>query len=259
MLATRYPRLFHLDIEAHCKVADRWINGSWFWRWTRDYLGSRNDQALIELINDIGSITLSEQEDQWSWNLSGDGSFTVAATRAVIGDNILPTSDKATRWFKFIPRKVNIFLWRFSLDRLPTRLKLSQKGLKIEDICCVFCHYGIESIEHVFFRYPIAIDVWRKVELWLDLDRDIPHFISWQELVSWIDDLSVIADSKNKILVIFATTLWTLWKLRNSVLFGPSPLRKNELFDFIRDMSFNWYCNRGRKRISWNVWLQKPL
>ncbi|GJX76731.1 hypothetical protein Tco_0323542 [Tanacetum coccineum] len=43
----------------------------------------------------------------------------------------LPTLDHATTWDKSIPRKVNVFMWRLSLDRLPHRLNLSLRGMDI--------------------------------------------------------------------------------------------------------------------------------
>ncbi|GKA71975.1 arginine--tRNA ligase, chloroplastic/mitochondrial [Tanacetum coccineum] len=50
-----------------------------------------------------------------------DSSFTR------IDQNILPTLAHATTWDKSIPRKVNVFMWRLSLDRLPHRLNLSSR------------------------------------------------------------------------------------------------------------------------------------
>ncbi|XP_071686466.1 uncharacterized protein [Rutidosis leptorrhynchoides] len=216
-LASRYPRLFHLEVNPACLVAER------------------------------------------RWKLADDGVFSVSVSRVAIDDMLLPSSATATRWFEYVPRKTNIFLWRLAIDRLPTRLKLSQKGLDIEDIGCASCHHGIEDADHVFFRCPIAIDIWRRIYIWINMDRPIPLFLSWQELILWVDNLQDASEVKKKIMVIFATSVWTIWKLRNSIIFGPSPIRKCGLFDFICDMSFNWYCNRGRKSIYLNVWLLKPL
>ncbi|GJW39566.1 hypothetical protein Tco_0065411 [Tanacetum coccineum] len=51
-----------------------------------------------------------------------------------IDQNILPTLAHATTWDKSIPQKVNVFMWRLSLDRLPHRLNLSSRGMDISGI-----------------------------------------------------------------------------------------------------------------------------
>ncbi|GJW88912.1 anticodon-binding aminoacyl-tRNA synthetase, class 1a [Tanacetum coccineum] len=45
-----------------------------------------------------------------------NGTFTVKDARYMIDQNILPTLAHATSWDKSIPRKVNVFMWRLSLD-----------------------------------------------------------------------------------------------------------------------------------------------
>ncbi|GJR03801.1 RNA-directed DNA polymerase, eukaryota, reverse transcriptase zinc-binding domain protein [Tanacetum coccineum] len=63
--------------------------------------------------------------------LGPNGTFTVKDARYRIDQNILPTLAHATTWDKSIPRKVNVFMWRLSLDRLPHRLNLSSRAVWI--------------------------------------------------------------------------------------------------------------------------------
>nr|GEX66683.1 RNA-directed DNA polymerase, eukaryota [Tanacetum cinerariifolium] len=60
-------------------------------------------------------------QDRWVCNASGDGSFRVKDIRNLIDDLILPSWSEPTRWVKFIPIKINIFVWRARRDCLPTR------------------------------------------------------------------------------------------------------------------------------------------
>lgn len=55
-----------------------------------------------------------------------------------------------TRCHKIVPRQVNTFIWRLSLDRIPTRFNLSKKGLELLSIGCPVC---VESVQHMFFLY----------------------------------------------------------------------------------------------------------
>ncbi|GJZ70611.1 RNA-directed DNA polymerase, eukaryota, reverse transcriptase zinc-binding domain protein [Tanacetum coccineum] len=83
--------------------------------------------------------------------------------------NILPTLAHATTWDKSIPRKVNVFMWRLSLDRLPHRLNLSSRGMDIPAISCPSCNANVESANHVFFECDIATDMWKLVFRWCDI------------------------------------------------------------------------------------------
>ncbi|GJU79615.1 hypothetical protein Tco_1281980 [Tanacetum coccineum] len=56
--------------------------------------------------------------------------FSVKSVRQLIDDSILLNEEVATRWVKVMPIKINMFAWRVRLDKLPTRLNLSLKGLE---------------------------------------------------------------------------------------------------------------------------------
>nr|GEU73566.1 RNA-directed DNA polymerase, eukaryota [Tanacetum cinerariifolium] len=50
---------------------------------------------------------------------------------------------------KTLPRKVNIFICRMILDRLPHRLNLSSRGIDISTISCPSCNSNVESSNHI--------------------------------------------------------------------------------------------------------------
>ncbi|GKF77917.1 RNA-directed DNA polymerase, eukaryota, partial [Tanacetum coccineum] len=89
-------------------------------------------------------------EDNFCWSIGSTGLFTVRATRNHIDDLMLLTMDIQTRWYKILPRKVNIFFWRLRLERLPHCLNLSRRGLDITSIMCPVCSNEVESNEHLF-------------------------------------------------------------------------------------------------------------
>ncbi|GJU48519.1 RNA-directed DNA polymerase, eukaryota, reverse transcriptase zinc-binding domain protein [Tanacetum coccineum] len=70
----------------------------------------------------------------------------------VIGDKILPSLVTLTSWDKTLPRKVNIFMWRLMLDRLPHRLNLSSRGIDIQSISCSSCNDNVKSSNHIFLN-----------------------------------------------------------------------------------------------------------
>ncbi|GKC38493.1 RNA-directed DNA polymerase, eukaryota, partial [Tanacetum coccineum] len=256
-LFTRYNRLYHLDQDKDCLIIDRINNGQWSWNWSRTNLGVRNLAYLCDMLNEIGQLNIDVNEDTCTWSLGPNGTFTVKDARYRIDQNILPTLAHTTTWDKSIPRKVNVFMWRLSLDRLPHRLNLSSRGMDIPAISCPSCNANVESANHVFFECDIATDMWKLVFRWCD----IPLFqaSSWDSFNDWIISWHASKEKKHRFYVITTSVLWWLWRYRNSVTFNSQPLRKSDLFDNVRFSSFSWLHNRDHMKLSWNDWLMYPL
>ncbi|GJY20232.1 RNA-directed DNA polymerase, eukaryota, reverse transcriptase zinc-binding domain protein, partial [Tanacetum coccineum] len=227
-LFTRYNRLYHLDQDKDCLIIDRINNGQWSWNWSRTNLGVRNLAYLCDMLNETGLTKIS-----------------------------FPLLLMPTTWDKSIPRKVNVFMWRLSLDRLPHRLNLSSRGMDIPAISCPSCNANVESANHVFFECDIATDMWKLVFRWCD----IPLFqaSSWDSFNDWIISWHASKEKKHRFYVITTSVLWWLWRYRNSVTFSSQPLRKSDLFDNVRFSSFSWLHNRDHMKLSWNDWLMYPL
>ncbi|KAL4581185.1 hypothetical protein LXL04_017395 [Taraxacum kok-saghyz] len=152
-LANRFPRLFALEGDSRCRVADKWNGRGWTWQWQRQLEGGRTYaefQAMLELLE---NVRCSQDRDFWVWNINLDGVFTVAETRRWIDDLVLPVGHLKTRWCALVPRKVNIFIWRLLLDRIPTRERLSGRGFEIDSIMCPVCGMAPGQLVHLFSRY----------------------------------------------------------------------------------------------------------
>ncbi|GKB74933.1 RNA-directed DNA polymerase, eukaryota [Tanacetum coccineum] len=140
----------------------------------------------------------------------------------IIDSMLLPSLVPPTSWYKVLPRKVNIFLWRLYLDRLSHRLNLSSRGMDIQSISCPMCNGNVKSSSPIFFECDIASEVWRMVRNWCDIP--LPSFSSHDQMRSWY---------------------------RNNVTFCAHPMRKSDLFDNIRSSSYNWLSHRGRLTSNW--------
>ncbi|GJX30065.1 RNA-directed DNA polymerase, eukaryota, reverse transcriptase zinc-binding domain protein [Tanacetum coccineum] len=135
-LCSRFNRLFRLEKNQNCLVRDRIVNGLWAWDWRRPVNGGRAFADLNNLLMDIGSLNVEVDRDCVVSSLSTDGSYLVSFIRKHIDNCMIANSLPSTRWCKIIPRKVNIFMWRLLLDRLPHRINLSSRGLDIDSILC---------------------------------------------------------------------------------------------------------------------------
>ncbi|GKF26677.1 RNA-directed DNA polymerase, eukaryota, reverse transcriptase zinc-binding domain protein, partial [Tanacetum coccineum] len=82
----------------------------------------------------------------------------------------LDDGSSATQWNNMIPIKVNIFLWRLSLNKLPSRMNLDRKGIEVDSLLCPICHEDVETDNHTFFNCDLAKDLWALLARWWELD-----------------------------------------------------------------------------------------
>ncbi|GJW99163.1 RNA-directed DNA polymerase, eukaryota [Tanacetum coccineum] len=209
------------------------------------------------MINKITPLDLNSDRDICYWSLSNDGMFSVSDARHIIDARLLPALDTHTQWDKCIPRKVNIFMWRFKLDRLPHRLNLSSRGMDIPLIGCPLCNANMESSGHLFFGCDFAKDIWNLVRVWTETSFSAcSTFAHWEV---WFNSWQASKERKRHLYVIFVASLWWIWRFHNSIIFGLHPLKRNVIYDNIRSFSFSWLHHRGHMACSWNDWLKSPL
>ncbi|GKC51189.1 reverse transcriptase domain, reverse transcriptase zinc-binding domain protein, partial [Tanacetum coccineum] len=163
---------------------ENWQNG-WNLAWVRNSFSGYNASQLVILQNMISSIILNDSEDTWTWSLGGNF-FTVRSARCQIDGEFLLDQGHSTRWNQIIPKKVNIFVWRASRDRLPSRWNLSRRGIEVNSLNCPICDAGTETSFHTLWACSLASLVWIRVFKWVDLF--IPTISSLSDLFIWIDE-----------------------------------------------------------------------
>ena len=128
----------------------------------------------------------------------------------------------------------------------------------LEAIGCPVCHNGGETLEHLFFKCQLVVDVWRAVARWCDVS--FPSALSIKEWLTWIDTQRWKKDSKKRMEIVIITTCWMIWHFRNGVVFEGDKLKKNSLFDSIVLYSFSWLNHRDSKSdVIWNSWMLCPM
>ncbi|GJS85366.1 RNA-directed DNA polymerase, eukaryota [Tanacetum coccineum] len=106
----------------------------------------------------------------------------------------------STFWDKIIPRKVNIFMWRLLLDRLPHRLNLSLHGMDIPAISCSSCNANVESANHRFFECIIASDLWKLVYRWCEIP--FVKALSFEAFKDWLSSWHAPKEKKHRLFII---------------------------------------------------------
>ncbi|GJR77890.1 RNA-directed DNA polymerase, eukaryota [Tanacetum coccineum] len=195
--------------------------------------GGVEEEQLHHLVELVGSISLSPSNDRWAWLLGSSGEFSVHSARTFIDDILLPFVGDVTRWVKVVPIKVNILAWKVCLDKLPTRLNLSLRGIDIPSIICPNCGLAGESCSHLFYSCNLARTLWRKIARWWEID--IPDFSCYEEWIAWFKTTRFSKAQKEMLEGVFYVMWWMIWKFRNQVLFGSSHPRMELLFDDIED------------------------
>ncbi|GJX17976.1 RNA-directed DNA polymerase, eukaryota [Tanacetum coccineum] len=255
-LRQQFPRLFRLTLNKDASVRDCWNNG-WHLVWSRNVSNGTNANLLTNLLSLLQNTILNDSDDVWVW-YSSNSTFTVKDARGKIDDSFLLDDGLETRWNRFLPKKVNIFIWRTLRDRLPSRWNLSRRGIEVASITCPSCDNGIDTSYHSMWVCSLATTLWIRVFKWLDLSPpDIPNL---RGLFTWLDDLHISSNKKAIIEVVCGVVLWSLWNFRNDMIFGDTQPKRSILFDKIVEFSFRWYSSRNKlSSISWSNWIQNPI
>ncbi|GJZ55712.1 monodehydroascorbate reductase [Tanacetum coccineum] len=149
-----------------CFIREHIVNGSWDWDWSRPITMGRTKTEFDNLMLDTASLESDEivGSDSCIWNLSNDDILSVNKVRKHIDECSLPMLSLSTRWYKIIPKKVNIFMWPMFLDRLPNRLNLSSR-VTAPDLWKVCNDYGV--VVYAFIPYKKSKACKRFAFVWL--------------------------------------------------------------------------------------------
>ncbi|XP_071738779.1 uncharacterized protein [Rutidosis leptorrhynchoides] len=180
---TLFRRLYMLETNKDASIAERIIhcNESSFgnWYWSRPPSG-RATNDLMELNNIISSVTLSDRQDSWKYNLDPTGIFTTKSLTLLInslklGSNALILSIPRN---KLLPQKVYIFIWRAIQKKIPVRFEIDKRGIDLDSTFCPLCELDIETTEHILISCPKTALIWKLVLDW------------WAQDVSLISNLN---------------------------------------------------------------------
>ena len=222
----------------------------------RPVRGGVEQQEFSELCSILDYVMLSQASDRWYCSLSSSGEFSVKEVRIAIDDMTLPSHLEPTRWVKFIPIKINIFVWRARRDCLPTRHNLVRKGVVLESTSCPVCLLGVEDVHHILFRCSLAQEVLHRVCRWWEMD--FQHWTSFSEWEVWFSAIRLPVIVKRLMEGVFYVAWWFIWGFRNRSLFDDNKPSRSKLFDDIVSCSFIWCNSRCSRKFSRDAWLKNP-
>ncbi|XP_022020311.1 uncharacterized protein LOC110920407 [Helianthus annuus] len=157
-------------------------------------------------------------------------------------------------WNSWIPRKVNLLIWRAIINRLPTKTTLKHRGLPNIEEGCIWCNFGLDEPQHIFIRCQVARFIWSVIASWCKT----PQLATVQDILEWIDMVNNLdgAKEKRKIIKSIAfTTVWVLWLRRNEKIFKTNDIQIQSSVVDIKTLSFLWVSSRSNLRgLTWEQW-----
>ncbi|GKE28314.1 RNA-directed DNA polymerase, eukaryota, reverse transcriptase zinc-binding domain protein, partial [Tanacetum coccineum] len=257
-LKATFPRIYLLDSDKNCNIASRVCLNDWSSVLRHSPRGGVESNQFCDLLNIIRGISLSDQRDSWQWSVDSAKGYTVASARSLIDSAILETGSEATRWNRNIPIKVNVFLWRLKLNKLPSRVNLDRRSVDVESILYPICLEDLETVNHSFFNCGLAKDMWASLAKWWELDISVCDNIA--EWFVWLDSLRIPLKVRLILEGVGGTLMWSIWNFRNSLIFSSCPPKKTVLWDSIVSQSFLWISSRNPScKFSWIGWLKNPI
>ncbi|GJV17167.1 RNA-directed DNA polymerase, eukaryota, reverse transcriptase zinc-binding domain protein [Tanacetum coccineum] len=253
-----FPRIYSLDIDKGCFLANRVGLHDWNLVLRRPPRGGAESAQFNSLKDSIGNIILTDQHDSWQWSLDMSKGFSVASVRQLVDSHILVTGNEATRWNRSLPIKVNVFLWRLKLNKLPSRVNLDRRGIEISSLLCPLCLGDFETVNHSFFNCDLAKGLWSLFAKWWEVD--IPAYGNIAEWYEWLGGLHVSSNVRLFLEGVGGTIMWAIWNFWNLLIFSSPPPKKATLWDYIFSQSYLWISSRNPNcNFSWVRWLKKPI
>jgi hypothetical protein len=201
-LARLFGRLFDLAenklITVHDMYEAGWGVGGEAWKWRRRLYAWEEDLVLectVHLSNVVLDLFLTTQ------NVTYNADY----------DRFL--------WLKPVPLKVNIFVWRLFLNRLPTKLNLHRRGvLDEQQLSCATSCGKLEDLDHLFFQCDVYGRLWSMISNWLGVTTAFPGSANLHS--THFCGLGGFSRGTNAMLIIiWVAVLFVIWKDRNSRIF----------------------------------------
>ncbi|XP_039055414.1 uncharacterized protein LOC120198103 [Hibiscus syriacus] len=134
-------------------------------------------------------------------------------------------------WFPLHVPRMSIVAWMAVLNRLPTKDRLNNMGMKL-DGGCVPCNAGLKDIDHLFNDCVFTRGIWSKV---LQTYRIPYRELCWSDSLAW-----AVANFRGKSLLIcilklaWICLLYFVWEERNLRCFRGCSRTDDDIFESIK-------------------------
>lgn len=154
-------------------------------------------------------LPLQDCPDEWSY-IWGSSIFSPhLAYLQILGQADVPPPF-VWLWKSYCMSKHKFFFWLLLKDRLNSRALLLRKRFLLDSYDCVLCAgHHLESLKHLFFECTFSQWCWRFIGISWDLSLPVVELIQQGKNSS----------SKFCFSELVILTCWSIWRLRNKVIF----------------------------------------
>ncbi|KAI3712005.1 hypothetical protein L1987_70554 [Smallanthus sonchifolius] len=252
-----FPDLFRLEKNKWCFVDERIGPQSQgrgiTWRWEKYPNSSSEVDALINCHRMVADVNLDEKEDRWFWYQGSSVEFSIKEVRKWLKGADVPDDNSRFMWCKWIPNKCNIFMWRVSMDRIPTQYALRRRNIYVGDGMCVFCGEVEETSDHLFSTCRLVDGVWNDIVSWCKIP---PIYVFSTNDVLQIVKYAGGSKAKQDILYgVIILACWRIWKARNKKIFTNKGTNVTQIVSDVKSLGFLWFRSRYKGgSVEWKDW-----
>lgn len=192
------------------------------------------------------TLPLPEAEDLVIWEIEGKSYqyYPTSQTWDLLRPKQSAKEWAVSIWFKGAIPKNAFNMWVSTLDRLPTRARLTSWGIQVPSTCCLCSEYA-ETRDHLLLRCGFSSQIWNLIQVRLHLSPCVIY--SWNALIAWTRMGSATSPSLLQRLVAHAA-IYHIWKQRNNLLHNGVMIPALALFTVIdREVRNTINARRSRK------------
>lgn len=144
-------------------------------------------------------------------------------------------------WKNFAPPKAQFLGWLAVLERVKTADLLFSLGVlpDFNDCLCKFCGEAPESVNHLFLHCEVVWEVWCIALRWWGIKWVVPSSI--KSLFIWWQSWRFKKTKKVLWEPISFATLWSIWKVRNDLIFRGVIPKWEEMGEIIKFRVATWF------------------
>ncbi|XP_006596884.1 uncharacterized protein [Glycine max] len=210
-LAERYPRLFIISSQQNHTIRQMGIHNDKGWEWKFSWRRLLFDNEIDTTINFLREEEIAGgQKEDWSMEL----------------------------WKTKIPSKIAVFAWRLCRGRLPIKENLHKRHMQINNMLCPFYSGAMEDESHLFIHCIKIQPIWWELMSWMNIKGAFPfspkqHFMQHSSIQ--IEGLRA-----KRWRYWWLAVTWSIWKLRNRILFANAEFDTNRLFEDAIFIVWTW-------------------
>ena len=193
---------------------------------------NHRSEGLINVEHHLISLPSSDAEDIVLWR----GKQNIYKSQFITRDTwnlIRPVREKVAwhkgLWFSQATPKFRFCSWLGLHNRLTTGDRMISWNLGIDGVC-VLCQHHLETRDHLFFRCTYSSSLWSK------LMRELMgnHYTDeWSSIIFFMSQSQLSRTRTFLARYVFQTTLYMIWRERNSRKHGEKPRPPETLFRII--------------------------